>query len=42
VDIPERKVAALEWRGVPREAWTAFCDEWGLDGLRDRPHHWRD
>jgi 5'-3' exonuclease len=42
VDIPERRVADLEWRGAPRRTWTAFCDEWGLDGLRDRPHRWQD
>ena len=21
-------------------AWEAFCDEWGLDRLRSRPHRW--
>ena len=41
VDIPEQRVAELEWAGAPRDAWTAFCAEWGLDGLRDRPHRWR-
>jgi 5'-3' exonuclease len=42
VEIPERRPADLEWQGVPRATWTAFCDEWGLNGLRDRPHRWRD
>jgi 5'-3' exonuclease len=42
VDIPEKRATELEWRGVPRATWTEFCDEWGLDGLRDRPHRWRD
>jgi hypothetical protein len=42
VDIPERRATQLEWRGAPRAAWAAFCDEWGLNGLRDRPHRWRD
>ena len=23
-----------------RARWTAFCDEWGLDRLRSRPHRW--
>ena len=40
VAIPERTVAELEWHGTPRAAWRAFCDEWGLDRLRDRPHRW--
>ena len=42
VDIPERRATQLEWRGAPRPAWAAFCDEWGLNGLRDRPHRWQD
>jgi len=40
VVIPERSVADLEWRGAPRSAWRSFCDQWGLDRLRDRPHRW--
>jgi 5'-3' exonuclease len=40
VEIPQRSVAELEWRGTPRAAWQAFCDEWGLDGQRSRPHRW--
>jgi 5'-3' exonuclease len=40
VVIPERSVAELEWRGAPRAQWRSFCDTWGLDRLRDRPHRW--
>ncbi|HXI44967.1 MAG TPA: 5'-3' exonuclease H3TH domain-containing protein [Candidatus Acidoferrales bacterium] len=40
VVIPEATVDALAWRGAPRGAWQAFCDRWGLDRLRDRPHRW--
>jgi 5'-3' exonuclease len=38
-DVPlVEDLAALEWRGVPREAFLAFCDEVGADaGLRARP-----
>jgi 5'-3' exonuclease len=42
VRIDQVDIAELEWRGAPRRRWTAFCDEWGLDRLRDRPHRWRD
>jgi 5'-3' exonuclease len=42
VDIPQRKVEELRWLGVPRSAWLAFCDRWGLTGPRDRPHRWVD
>lgn len=31
----------LEWRGVPREAFLAFCDELGFQGIRERPSRWR-
>ncbi|MCI0346267.1 MAG: flap endonuclease [Chloroflexi bacterium] len=40
VEIPESNVDELEWRGTPKSAWEAFCDRWGLDRLRDRPHRW--
>ncbi len=30
----------LEWRGTPRSAWHALCDELGLERLRSRPHRW--
>jgi 5'-3' exonuclease len=42
VRIPEERIDDLEWHGASRAAWTAFCEEWGLAGLRDRPHRWRD
>ena len=42
VDIPERTVDELLWRGTPRAAWNAFCDRWGLDSRRSRPHRWLD
>jgi 5'-3' exonuclease len=32
----------LRWEGAPRDAWEAFCDEWGLPRLRGRPHRWLD
>lgn len=40
--VPQREPAELEWHGASRDAWTSFCDAWGLDRLRDRPHRWRD
>jgi 5'-3' exonuclease len=40
--IPQRAARELEWQGAPQETWQAFCDEWGLARLRDRPHRWRD
>jgi 5'-3' exonuclease len=40
VEIPQRNAAELEWRGAPRAEWQAFCDQWGLDRLRTRPHRW--
>jgi 5'-3' exonuclease len=42
VQIPERSVDELRWRGTPRAAWHDFCDRWGLDGRRNRPHRWLD
>ena len=38
--LPQRTAGELEWRGAPRDAWEAFCDRWGLDRLRARPHRW--
>lgn len=32
---------ALRWLGADPVAWPAFCDRWGLPGLRGRPHRWR-
>jgi 5'-3' exonuclease len=42
VPIPQQDVEDLRWRGADRERWVAFCDDWGLARLRDRPHQWRD
>jgi 5'-3' exonuclease len=41
VPIPQDDVDALRWVGTDRDRWRAFCDEWGLDRLRERPHRWR-
>jgi 5'-3' exonuclease len=38
--LPQASAAELEWRGAPRATWEAFCDRWGLDRLRARPHRW--
>ena len=40
--IPQRSAADLEWHGAPRATWEAFCDRWGLERLRARPHRWRE
>jgi myo-inositol-1(or 4)-monophosphatase len=40
VPIPQQDVEELRWPGTDRARWHAFCDEWGLDKLRDRPHRW--
>ena len=32
----------LEWRGVPREAFLALCEELGFDTVRERVHRWAD
>jgi 5'-3' exonuclease len=40
--IAQASPAELGWRGTPRAAWYAFCDEFGLDRLRSRPHRWSD
>ena len=42
VVIPQDDPEDLRWRGAPRDAWEAFCDRWGLDRLRARPHRWLD
>jgi 5'-3' exonuclease len=38
--IPQQHAGEREWRGAPRRTWEAFCDRWGLDRLRARPHRW--
>ena len=40
VEIPQQSAEELLWRGAPRKRWEAFCDRWGLDRLRSRPHRW--
>jgi 5'-3' exonuclease len=30
----------LEWRGVPRDEFTALCDELGFETIRQRVHRW--
>jgi 5'-3' exonuclease len=40
VKIRQRDAEDLRWDGVPRPEWEAFCEEWGLDRLRSRPHRW--
>jgi 5'-3' exonuclease len=42
VGIPETEVEQLRWLGVPRADWQAFCERWGLDSQRNRPHKWVD
>ena len=40
VDIPQRDVDELRWRGVERAGWEAFCTTWGLPQYAGRPHRW--
>jgi 5'-3' exonuclease len=40
VPIPQADVDELRWRGANRARWTAFCEEWGLERLTNRPHRW--
>jgi len=42
VEIRQRTADELRWRGTPRPTWQDFCDQWGLDRLRDRPHRWAE
>jgi 5'-3' exonuclease len=42
VPVPQQDVEELRWQGADRTRWTAFCDEWGLVRLRERPHRWRE
>jgi 5'-3' exonuclease len=40
-DVPlAEKLADLEWRGVPREAFAAWCERLGADDLAARPTRW--
>ena len=40
--LPQAAAADLEWCGTPRTTWEQFCDRWGLDRLRGRPHRWAE
>jgi len=40
VHIRQTDPDELRWDGTPRDEWEAFCEEWGLDRLRSRPHRW--
>ncbi len=40
VPIRQQDPDELRWDGAPRLEWEAFCDEWGLERLRLRPHRW--
>ena len=40
VPIRQTDPDELRWDGAPRAEWEAFCEEWGLDRLRSRPHRW--
>jgi len=42
VVLGQAEPAELRWVGPERGTWRAFCDEWGLPRLRDRPHLWRE
>jgi 5'-3' exonuclease len=42
VQIRQHDPDELRWDGAPQPEWEAFCEEWGLDRLRRRPHRWRD
>ena len=40
-DVPLRETLAdLEWRGVRRAAYEAFCQRLGFGNLMSRPTHW--
>ncbi len=42
VPLRQKDPDELRWHGTPRETWEAFCEEWGLERLRARPHRWLD
>ena len=42
-DVPiEETLADLEWKGVPRERFQAFCDKLGPESEGIRVHRWAD
>ncbi|MFN2555421.1 MAG: 5'-3' exonuclease H3TH domain-containing protein, partial [Nitriliruptorales bacterium] len=41
VDVPlTEEFDDLRWDGVPRDAFLAFCEALGVEGLRERPTRW--
>jgi 5'-3' exonuclease len=40
VPIPQTDVDELAWQGADRARWEAFCAEWGLPRLANRPPRW--
>ena len=42
IDDVTPNLEALEWHGVPRATFLAFCDELGFDTVRERVHRWAD
>jgi 5'-3' exonuclease len=41
LDVPlEEELAGLEWKGVPKDRFTTFCDEMGFDAESIRVHRW--
>jgi 5'-3' exonuclease len=42
-DVPlSESLEDLEWQGVPRGPFLAFCDRFGFGSIRDKPTKWRD
>lgn len=39
--VAEQAPDELRWDGADHATWAVFCDRWGLEGLRRRPHRWR-
>ena len=39
-EIATPSLDALEWRGVPRETFTALCEELGFQTIGQRVHRW--
>jgi 5'-3' exonuclease len=43
LDVPlTETLDDLAWHGVPRDPYLAWCDDAGVETLRDRPHRWAD
>ena len=41
-DPPARSRTSCAGTARRADTWEAFCEEWGLDRLRTRPHRWLD